>query len=91
MNHPDVSVMRLVVDPADPASATLAAGLRFTVSYHPDGTPATEPIVLYMLDRHRLSGMFNAARNGATDDDLILALDAAALDNPVHDPEATEP
>ncbi len=40
--------------------------------------------VLYMLDAGRLSEMFADARTGATDDDLFLALDAAALDDPDH-------
>lgn len=51
----------------------------------PAGELLTGTVVLYTLDLVRLTGMLAAARAGATDDDLLLALDAAALTDP--DPE----
>lgn len=41
----------------------------------------TGKIVLYTLDRYRLLGMLAAARDGQSDEDIFLALDAAALDS----------
>jgi hypothetical protein len=38
--------------------------------------------ILYTLGLDRLTGMLDAARRGESTDDLILALDAAALDHP---------
>jgi hypothetical protein len=49
--------------------------------------PVTGQVVLYTVDTVRLLGMLAAARAGATDEDIILALDAAALDEPRDDDE----
>lgn len=51
----------------------------------PDDLVITEDVVFYMLDAGRLRGMFAAARSGAADDEILLALDAAALTEPPDD------
>ncbi len=79
IDHPAVGVIRAVVDfdvDADPVST----GELFIVPN--DLEPITGTVVLYTLDRWRLLGMLAAARSGATDDELLLALDAAALVTP---------
>lgn len=48
----------------------------------PEGEPFEGDVVLYTLDEHRLRGMLAAARRGDVDEDILLALDAAALDTP---------
>ncbi len=75
---PDVSVMRIEIDPRNPEASI--AGIRFSFTYAGD-EPLSEPIVLYMLDRYRLLTMLEAARAGHSMEDLFLALDAAALNN----------
>lgn len=45
-----------------------------------DGEPIDCDVVLYMLDLGRLRGALEAAAAGEPVDDILLALDAAALD-----------
>jgi hypothetical protein len=51
-----------------------------TVDHDPDEDP-TDPIVWYTLGRGHLLELLAAARSGATNSELLLALDAAALDD----------
>lgn len=78
---PPVGVLRAVLDlddPTVPADADVETTGRLWVQVPDDELVGT--VVLYTLDRNRLLGMLAAARAGASDDDIMLALDAAALD-----------
>lgn len=82
---PHVGVTRAVIDfdEDDDGTDPVVTGNLFVET--PDDELITGTVILYTLDRVRLAGMFAAARTGATDEDLFLALDAAALTEP--DPE----
>lgn len=50
-----------------------------------DGELIEGEVVLYTLDQRRLVGMLAAARDGEPVADILLALEAAALDEPDDD------
>ena len=77
---PIVGVIRAVLDfDGDDEQVTETGNL--WVDYA-EGEIVTGTVVLYTVDLHRLRGMLAAARQGATDEDILLALDAAALEEP---------
>ncbi len=79
-----VGVMRAVLDfEAEEEAQELESTGSLWVE-PPDGELITGRAILYTLDKSRLAEMFDDARGGASNDDLFLALDAAALDDPDH-------
>jgi hypothetical protein len=72
-----IGVLRAVIDP-DHGDPEITGRLEIVA----DDDEIIGRHVLYTFDRGRLLDMFAAARAGATDDDLLLALDAAALAEP---------
>ena len=80
MSHAIVGVQRSVLDPALGNHDLETTGNLWVQPAH--GEEITARIVLYTLDLGRLLEMFADARAGRSDEDLVFALDAAALDEP---------
>ena len=81
MAAPYIGVMRQAFTVGADDDDVVTTGTLFLEFDEPEAgdEPIVGDVVLYTVDRGRLAGMFAAARDGATDDDLFLALDAAAL------------
>lgn len=91
MADPVVGVVRAVLDFGDGSDSRLwemgeeeveETGSLWVDWDYGAGELITGQVVLYTLDRRRLVEMFDAARSGESDEDLLLALDAAALAPP---------
>ena len=83
MTGPIVGVARAEIDFDAEDSEIVSTGNLWAEP--PAGELIVGKVILYTLDQGRLVEMFDAARAGATNDDILLALDAAALGAPEDD------